>query len=231
MTRLRSARPRYELLAIIRPAIHLAALHADVVGTWTLTIRRDDRWHEFRRQEFPAAPLAWCVRGDLRHEARTSLAGTVTRASAPIKGHRRRTLEIGREVFSNQIARIACATVWNQFSERDDQRGLVGGDRFGPLFGEHQRPKQIADFVLAADFEEIETYPVDTRRAGLLDEFDTHNPNNWLFRGIYADLMPARMESKWTRGSGASCSSSRLARSLAACSAWLSCCTRFGEAG
>jgi len=98
-------------------------------------------------------------------------------------------------VFSNQIARIACATVWNQFSERDDQRGLVGGDRFGPLFGEHQRPKQIADFVLAADFEEIETYPVDTQRAGLLDEFDTHNPNNWSFRGIYADLMPARMES------------------------------------
>ena len=95
-------------------------------------------------------------------------------------------------MFSNQIARIACATVWNQFSERDDQRGLVGGDRFGPLFGEHQRPKQIADFVLAADFEEIETYPVDTQRAGLLDEFDTHNPNNWSFRGIYADLMPAR---------------------------------------
>ncbi len=64
--------------------------------------------------------------------------------------------------------------VEREFVERGPERRVFGGNRFGPIFCEQHRTDQIAHFILEADFEKVETYPVYTLHGRLLNDFDAY---------------------------------------------------------
>src|SRR5947209_229495 len=119
------------------------------------------------------------------------LRRTLARTAAAVERDGGRSVVIGRVRFSNQVRWMIRVGVEREFVERGPERRVFGGNRFGPIFCEQHRTDQIAHFILEADFEKVETYPVYTLHGRLLNDFDADRSRKTPCATIYAELMPA----------------------------------------
>src|SRR6266851_3585992 len=100
-------------------------------------------------------------------------------AAFDLGGDGRPFIEIRRVMLADQVCRrggvrVPRARKWIRLTEGEDEAGFFDRDRFRPAFGEQERAKRGAHFVLVARLEVIQAYAVDTRRTGPLNDPNTH---------------------------------------------------------